>query len=95
MFKVSNVRIHRVDNPEGKTLAFATITVCGVFVVKDLRIVEGDNGLFAAMPQRKSPDGAWVDVAHPITREARNLIQEAVLAAYAAASTRQAAEAGG
>ncbi|HEY3314731.1 MAG TPA: SpoVG family protein, partial [Bacillota bacterium] len=52
------------------------------FVVHDVRVVEGQNGLFVAMPSRKTPEGTFRDVAHPITAEAREMIQGAVIRAY-------------
>ena len=62
--------------------AIVSITFDGAFVVHDVKVVEGNNGLFVAMPSRKMPDGEFRDIAHPISSEAREIIQTAVLKAY-------------
>jgi len=62
--------------------AVASITFDDEFVVHDVRVIEGQNGLFVAMPSRKTPEGEFRDVAHPITSVAREMIQNAVLKAY-------------
>jgi stage V sporulation protein G len=65
-----------------KVKAFASITLDDEFVVHDLRIIEGQKGLFVAMPSRKLPNGEFRDVAHPIKPEVREMIQTAVLEEY-------------
>ncbi len=92
--KVTDVRVRRL-NPEGRMKAVASVTLDGEFVVHDVRVVEGHNGLFVAMPSRKTPEGEFRDIAHPITSEARERIQSAVLKAYseAQALALEAAEA--
>jgi stage V sporulation protein G len=92
--KVTEVRVRRL-NPEGRMKAVASVTLDGEFVVHDVRVVEGHNGLFVAMPSRKTPEGEFRDIAHPITSEARERIQSAVLKAYseAQALALEAAEA--
>ncbi len=72
--------------------AVASVTLDGEFVVHDVRVVEGHNGLFVAMPSRKTPEGEFRDIAHPITTEARERIQSAVLRAFGEAQTLTAAE---
>jgi len=62
--------------------AVASVTLDGEFVVHDVRVVEGHNGLFVAMPSRKTPEGEFRDIAHPITSESRNRIEGAVLKAF-------------
>lgn len=62
-----------------KVVAIASIVVDDCFVVHDLRVVNGDKGLFVAMPSRKLPNGDFRDICHPINTDARNAIQEAVL----------------
>ncbi len=62
-----------------KVCAIASIVIDDVFVVHDLRVVNGDKGVFVAMPSRKLPNGEFRDVCHPINTETRNLIQQAVL----------------
>ncbi|MHB8945837.1 MAG: septation regulator SpoVG [Bacillota bacterium] len=76
--QVTDVRIRKVL-PEGKMKAIASITIDDEFVVRDVRVIEGTEGLFIAMPSRKTPEGTFRDVAHPITADAREMIQQAVL----------------
>jgi stage V sporulation protein G len=75
---ITDVRLKKV-NTEGKMKAIASITIDDSFVVRDIRVIEGQNGLFVAMPSRKTPDGEFRDIAHPITQDARELIQTAIL----------------
>ena len=70
---------------EGKMKAIVSVTFDDSFVIHDVKVVEGQNGLFVAMPSRKTPDGEFRDIAHPITSMAREVIQNAVLQAYAEA----------
>jgi stage V sporulation protein G len=65
-----------------KVVAVASIIVDDCFVVHDLRVVNGDKGLFVAMPSRKLPNGDFRDICHPINTEARNAIQDTVLAQF-------------
>ena len=74
------VRLHRLDS-ESKTKAFADITI-GDFLVKGLRIVQGQKGLFLAMPQEKVKDGKYYPSFAPLTDEAKQALSETVLAAY-------------
>ena len=78
---VTDVRVRKVNN-EGKMKAIVSMTLDDEFVVHDIRVVEGQNGLFVAMPSRKTSSGEFRDVAHPISSEARAAIQKAVLDAY-------------
>jgi stage V sporulation protein G len=74
------VRLYRYDG-DSKTKAFADISV-GDFIVKGLRVVQGEKGLFLAMPQEKSKDGKWYNSFYPVTKEARQNLLNLVLAAY-------------
>ena len=78
---ITDVRLKKV-NSDGKMKAIASITIDEAFVVRDIRVIEGQNGLFVAMPSRKTPEGDFRDIAHPITPEARELIQTAILKEY-------------
>ncbi len=62
--------------------AIVSVTFDDEFVVHDIKIIEGNNGLFIAMPSRKMPDGEFRDIAHPINSETRSKIQESILAEY-------------
>jgi stage V sporulation protein G len=74
------VRLHRLDG-DSKTKAFADIAI-GDFIVKGLRIVKGQKGLFLAMPQEKAKDGKWYNSFYAATKEARQSLTDAVLTAY-------------
>lgn len=79
--KVTDVRVRKVNN-EGKMKAIVSVTFDDEFVVHDIKVIEGQNGLFIAMPSRKMADGEFRDIAHPINSETRTIIQEAVFAEY-------------
>ena len=78
---ITDVRIRKVGN-EGKMKAVASVTFDEEFVVHDIKIIEGINGLFIAMPSRKMNDGNYRDIAHPLLSETRVRINNAVLNAY-------------
>lgn len=78
---ITDVRIRRISN-DGKMRAVASITLDDVFVVHDIKIIDGQNGLFIAMPSKKMSDGDFRDVAHPICSEMRNQIKEIILQEY-------------
>lgn len=77
---ITEVRITLRD--EGRLRAFASITFDNWFVVRGLKIIESTNGTFVAMPSRKRGNGEYQDIAHPISREAREWLESAVIAAY-------------
>jgi stage V sporulation protein G len=74
------VRLHRFDG-DSKTKAFVDVSIGG-YIVKGLRVVKGQKGLFLAMPQEKSKDGKWYNSFYPVTKEARSSLNDLVLAAY-------------
>ena len=78
---ITDVRLRKVVT-DGKMKAIASITIDNAFVVREIRVIEGQNGLFVAMPSRKTPGGEFRDITHPITPEARELIQSAILTEY-------------
>ncbi|BCU80282.1 MULTISPECIES: septation regulator SpoVG [Polycladomyces] len=79
--EITNVRLRRV-NREGRMRAIASITIDGEFVVHDIRVIDGNNGMFVAMPSKRTPDGEFRDIAHPISPSTREKIEAAVLAEY-------------
>ncbi|WP_088008427.1 septation regulator SpoVG [Indiicoccus explosivorum] len=79
--EVTDVRLRRVET-EGRMKAVASITLDGEFVIHDIRVIEGNSGLFVAMPSKRSPDGEFRDIAHPINPGARSKVQNAVLTEY-------------
>ncbi len=82
---ITDVRVRKVAH-SGKMKAVVSITLDGEFVVHDIKIIEGDKGIFIAMPSRKAPDGEYRDIAHPINSETRERIQKIVLEEYGKAA---------
>ncbi len=78
---ITDVRIRKVAD-EGKMKAIVSITFDNEFVVHDIKIIDGQNGLFIAMPSRKMNEGDFRDIAHPILSETRNKIKDAIFAEY-------------
>lgn len=83
--EIGDVRIRLVHRNDGILRAVASITIDGCFVVHDIKIFERDGACFIAMPSRKTPDGEYKDIAHPIDTETRTRLQELILAKYAEA----------
>jgi stage V sporulation protein G len=79
--QISEVRIRKVEG-DGKLKAYVTVTFDNCFVVHNVKVIEGKTGLFIAMPSRKTANGEYKDVAHPISPEFRNEIQDKILEAY-------------
>ena len=90
--QITDVRIRRVEK-EGKMKAVVSITIDEEFVVHDIKIIEGEKGLFIAMPSRKAADGEYRDIAHPINSRTRERIQNFILEKYEEALTEDVAEA--
>lgn len=78
---ITDVRVRKIL-AEGKMKAIVSVTIDNALVVHDVKVVDGQNGLFVAMPSRKTATGDFRDIAHPISQEARDLIQKEVLAKY-------------
>ena len=79
--QITDVRIRKVDK-EGKMKAVVSITIDDEFVVHDIKVIEGEKGLFIAMPSRKANDGEYRDIAHPINSNTRDTIQRTILESY-------------
>ena len=84
--QITDVRVRKISGDSAnKMKAVASITIDGVFVVHDIKILEGEKGMFIAMPSRKSSDGEFRDIAHPINTETRDMLQRIVLEKYSEA----------
>ena len=81
--QITDVRIRKVAK-EGKMKAVVSITIDNEFVVHDIKVIEGEKGLFIGMPSRKAADGEYRDIAHPINSDTRNMIQTLILEQYEA-----------
>lgn len=82
---ITDVRVRKVAK-QGKMRAIVSITLDNEFVVHDIKVIDGDKGLFIAMPSKKSADGEYRDIAHPINSDTRKNIQDIILKAYEEAS---------
>ena len=78
---ITDVRVRKIAK-EGKMRAVVSITIDDEFVVHDIKVIEGEKGLFIAMPSRKASDGEYRDIAHPINTQTRDKLQKIVLEAY-------------
>ena len=79
--QVTDVRVRKISK-EGRMKAVVSITLDGEFVVHDIKIIEGDKGLFIAMPSKRTVDGEYKDIAHPINSSTRDAIQNVILDCY-------------
>ena len=79
--QITDIRIRKIEK-EGKMKAVVSITIDEEFVVHDIKIIEGDKGLFMAMPSRKATDGEYKDIAHPIRSTTREQMQDLILKKY-------------
>ena len=90
--QITDVRVRKVTQ-EGKMKAVVSITLDNEFVVHDIKVIEGEKGLFIAMPSRKAADGEYRDIAHPINSETRERIQSIILEKYEIAALENEEEA--
>ncbi len=91
--QITDVRIRQVAK-EGKMKAVVSITLDNEFVVHDIKVIDGDKGLFIAMPSRKTGEGEYRDIAHPINSSTRDMIQRVILEYYERALEENSLEAG-
>lgn len=82
--QITDVRVRKITK-EGKMKAIVSITLDDEFVVHDIKVIEGEKGLFIAMPSKKATDGEYRDIAHPINSNTRETIQKIILDSYAKA----------
>ena len=79
--QITDVRVRKIEK-EGKMKAIVSITMDNEFVIHDIKVIEGEKGLFIAMPSRKAADGEYRDIAHPINSATRDMIQSVILSKY-------------
>ena len=80
--EITSVTVRKVDKEGSRMRGIASVLLDDSFAVHDIRIIEGENGLFIAMPSRKTSNGNYRDVAHPITTECRKMFDDAILTEY-------------
>lgn len=80
--KITDVKVNKLKDKENKLKGVATIVINDLLAIHDIRIIEGDNGLFIAMPSRKTAIGEYKDIVHPINKETRDLFTTAIIEEY-------------
>ena len=80
--KITSVKVRITEKEDSRMKGIATVTIDDCFVVRDIRIIDGDNGLFIAMPSRKTPTGEYHDIAHPISKEVRTMFEKVIFDKY-------------
>lgn len=80
--EITKVRVHKVDRDASKLKGYATVTIDDCFVISNIRIIEGENRLFCAMPSRKVSEDRFEDIVHPTNQETREMFEEKILAEY-------------
>ena len=80
--QITSVNVKKYDKEESKMKGIASVLIDECFVIRDIRIIDGNDGLFIAFPSRKNSDGLYVDVAHPINSETRKLFEDAIFEEY-------------
>ncbi len=88
--KISDIRIRLIQKDDSKLKAVASITIDECFVVHDIKVLEGNQGYFISMPSRKTPDGQYKDVAHPLNTETREELNKIVLAEFEKVKAQEA-----
>lgn len=80
--EITNVSVMKLEEETGRLKAIASVTFNDDFVVNDIKVIQGDKGLFIGMPSKKLPNGSFKDISHPINQRTRDKIQNAILAKY-------------
>ena len=92
MIKITDVRVRLIKKDDIKLKAIASITIDETFVVHEIRVIEGEKGVFVAMPSRKNPEGEYRDTAHPLNTPTREYVDKTILEAYEKAVAEDVAE---
>ncbi len=80
--KITSVNVRKIEKEGSRMKGIASVLLDDCFAIHDIRIIEGDNGLFIAMPSRKTATGEYKDIAHPINSDARKMFEDAIIEAY-------------
>ena len=80
--KVTSGKVKKIEKENSRMKGIAEILLDDMIAIHDIRIISGDNGLFVAMPSRKTPTGDYRDIVHPISQEARDIIEKAIVEEY-------------
>ena len=90
--KVTSVKVKKIEKENSRMKGIASILLDDMIAIHDIRIISGDNGLFVAMPSRKTATGDYRDIVHPISQEARDIVEGAILKEYETAEDAPAEE---
>lgn len=90
--KITSVNVRKIEKEGSRMKGIASVLLDDSFAVHDIRIIEGEKGLFIAMPSKKTPTGDYRDIAHPINPEVRSMFEEAILKAYEEAEVPSSTE---
>ena len=82
MLNITDTKVRIIENSDSKLKAIASIVIDDCFAIHDIKIIEGNDGVFIAMPSRKTAEGTFKDIAHPINSDAREVVKSIVLDAY-------------
>lgn len=82
MINITDTRVRIIENSDSKLKAIASIVIEGCFAIHDIKIIEGNEGVFIAMPSRKTAEGTFKDIAHPINSETREMVKTIIIDAY-------------
>ena len=85
--KITSVTVKKIDKENSRMKGIASVVIDECFAVHDIRVIEGDNGLFIAMPSRQTATGGYRDIAHPINAETRQIFEKEIIEAYENAET--------
>ena len=80
--KITSVNVRKVEKEDSRMKGTASVLIDDCFAIHDIRIIEGDNGLFIAMPSRKTATGGYRDIAHPINKKKKKMFEDEILEAY-------------
>jgi len=80
--KITSVKVRKIEKEDSRMKGIASVVIDDCFAIKDIRIIQGEDKLFIAMPSRKYPDGEYRDVAHPINGETRKMFEDAIIEEY-------------
>ena len=86
--QITSVNVKKIDKEESRMKGIASVLIDDCFAVRDIRIIEGNDGLFIAMPSRKNAEGEYHDIAHPINAETRKMFEDAIFEAYNSVETQ-------
>lgn len=81
--QITSVNVKKIEKEDSRMKGIASVLIDDCFAIRDIRIIEGNDGLFIAMPSRKNADGEYHDIAHPINAETRKMFEDAIFEAYA------------